>query len=364
MTNASIQRAGSLFVAALSVALSACSAPLRDSGDSDAGPCAMSSPSIARCAGSCVDTQSDPRHCGGCGRACRPGFACATGACTEQCATGFISCRGECVDPQSDARYCGASLDCMGANVGRACSRVEQCVSGLCAIFESPRSEISPFPDAPEFDVLDVPRPINLTIGSVLTGRVHYTLDGTEPRPGAPSTTSAPTPATVTVGGSEGLTVTLRWYVDYGGFYGREPTTRQRVIRVSAGAQLGTGAIFENLTINGSGATALVEPGTNVTVRFTGQEWRPTRGQFCDTCVITRWFSADLTETTSNQLTRSCQEVRTDSWPGEENIAFEYRFPAPLARGRYAVRYGRTLDFATGCSRYRGGSPMAFFYVR
>jgi hypothetical protein len=356
--------ASTLAIAALAAVFGACSAPLRDGDSSDAGPCPMTTATTTRCSGSCTDTQTDPRHCGGCGRACRPGFACAAGACANQCATGFLSCNGECIDPQTEARFCGASLDCMGANAGRVCSRVEQCVGGLCAIFEAPRSEISPFPDAVETSVLSVPRPVRFTIGSILSGRVYYTLDGTEPRPDAPTTRTELAPVTVPVGGSEGVTVTLRWYVEYGGFYGREPTTRQRLVRVSQPSQLGFGAIFEGLTLNGSGATALVEPGSTVTVRFTGQEWRPSPGQPCVTCALTRWFAADLTDTTSGQFARSCFELRTAAWPGEENSEYEYRFPAPMTRGRYAVRYGTTLDFATNCGRYRGGAPIAFFYVR
>lgn len=36
----------------------------------------------SECADACVDTQSDPAHCGGCDAACTPGLACRGGACT------------------------------------------------------------------------------------------------------------------------------------------------------------------------------------------------------------------------------------------------------------------------------------------
>jgi hypothetical protein len=354
--------ARALAFVALCGALSGCSAPLRDADD--AGPCPMTTASSVRCAGACVDTASDPRNCGGCARACRAGFACVSGTCSTSCAAGFISCGGECVDPRTDARFCGASLDCAGANAGRTCSRVEQCVSGLCTYFESPRSEVTPFPDANEFAAINVPRPVELTINSVLSGRVHYTLDGTAPRPGTASTQTATMPATVTVGGSEGLTVTLRWYAEYGGFYDREPTIRQRLIRVTPDAAIPPEALHEHLTFNGTPGTILVEPGAPIMVRMTAQRWRQMPTWWCPGCVITQWYAADTTETTSRNFLPLCREVAAPPFPGDADQEVAFSFAAPMARGRYAVRFGSTPDFARSCPRLNGGAPIAFFYVR
>lgn len=339
-----------------------CSAPLRDADD--AGPCAMSAPTVTRCAGECVDTASDRRHCGGCGYSCRAGFACVDGQCSDACASGFLSCNGECVDPQTDARFCGASLDCAGSNAGRACSRVEQCVNGLCAYFESPHSEVTPYASASEFQPISVPRPVALTINSVLSGRVHYTLDGTDPRPGSASTTSASLPATITVGGSDGVTVALRWYVEYGGFYDREPNVQQRLIRVSSGAEVEPNAITEQLTFNGTPGTILVDRGTPVTVHVRVQRWRQSPMWWCPGCVITQFFAVDTTETTTTTIQRTCSELAVPTYPGEADVDVTFNFTAPMARGRYAVRYGITPDFPRNCPRIGGGAPIAFYYVR
>lgn len=45
---------------------------------SRAEPCPMP---LEVCADACVDLHSDARHCGGCGRACGAGLACAEGVC-------------------------------------------------------------------------------------------------------------------------------------------------------------------------------------------------------------------------------------------------------------------------------------------
>lgn len=54
----------------LALALAACTNPQ---------PCPTP---LEECGGQCVDTQSDPRYCGGCGSSCRAGDVCAGGACT------------------------------------------------------------------------------------------------------------------------------------------------------------------------------------------------------------------------------------------------------------------------------------------
>ena len=49
------------------------------------------------CSGTCVDTTSDPRHCGGCGVACAAGDLCQAGACVTpegSCTDGTLTCDG------------------------------------------------------------------------------------------------------------------------------------------------------------------------------------------------------------------------------------------------------------------------------
>ncbi len=82
------------------------------------GPCAT-----VVCGGRCVDTASDPAHCGGCGRPCGGATpACLGGSCS--CPTAGRCGGGECVDAASDTDHCG-SCD-------RRCGAAELCVAGLC----------------------------------------------------------------------------------------------------------------------------------------------------------------------------------------------------------------------------------------
>jgi hypothetical protein len=90
------------------------------------------------CAGACVDTATNPQHCGGCGRACgvTNGVAgCAAGSCTvASCNAGFGNCDGNAangceVNTGFDARNCGAC--------GEACSTANgtpSCATGTCRI--------------------------------------------------------------------------------------------------------------------------------------------------------------------------------------------------------------------------------------
>lgn len=64
------------------------------------------------CGGECVDTTSDPDHCGGCGVLCPPeqGFQCVDSVCVGAipCPPELTDCgKGECVDLASDPSNCG-----------------------------------------------------------------------------------------------------------------------------------------------------------------------------------------------------------------------------------------------------------------
>jgi hypothetical protein len=81
-------------------------------------------PGATECAGECVDTNDDARHCGGCGRACAAGQACVSATCTA-CVASRLMCGAECVDPETNAQHCGAC--------GRACAADRQCSGATCS---------------------------------------------------------------------------------------------------------------------------------------------------------------------------------------------------------------------------------------
>jgi hypothetical protein len=81
------------------------------------------------CGGSCVDTQTDPRNCGGCGKTCSAGGACQAGSCRTRCVAGATACSMGVADAcvvlgGSDPLHCGAC--------GTACGAGQTCVAGTC----------------------------------------------------------------------------------------------------------------------------------------------------------------------------------------------------------------------------------------
>ena len=75
------------------------------------------------CGGACVDTLSDPRHCGGCDVACDPlGEMCEAGACALR--PGFSRCGAAVVDLDTDRENCG--------RCGVTCEGEELCREGQC----------------------------------------------------------------------------------------------------------------------------------------------------------------------------------------------------------------------------------------
>src|SRR5690606_42070734 len=61
----------------------------------------------------CVDTNTDPNHCGGCGTTCPADRFCFAGQC--QCQGLLKDCDGVCVDTTRDLQNCGACGNvCLG----------------------------------------------------------------------------------------------------------------------------------------------------------------------------------------------------------------------------------------------------------
>ena len=101
------------------------------SADADAGPpCSLQS----FCNGQCLDTTSDPNHCGGC-NAC-PFFGEICEASTCSCLVGYHLCAlaGVCA-MNTDPTLCGPSCTvCPGAVAPKSQNGGAHCVSGVCEI--------------------------------------------------------------------------------------------------------------------------------------------------------------------------------------------------------------------------------------
>ncbi len=87
-------------------------------------PIACLGSDFERCAGECVNTAADTRHCGACGVSCNEGAVCAFGTCS--CPSGRASCADACADLQTDSRHCGAC--------GTACPVGTACQGGECRV--------------------------------------------------------------------------------------------------------------------------------------------------------------------------------------------------------------------------------------
>ena len=81
------------------------------------------------CNSVCVDTFTDPAHCGGCGNVCPAGDVCLDGACALSCDSDagltLVNCDGACVDLLTNPNHCGSCAI--------ACTGGQQCEGGGCA---------------------------------------------------------------------------------------------------------------------------------------------------------------------------------------------------------------------------------------
>jgi hypothetical protein len=92
----------------------------------EAGQCASSECGMnaKKCGEGCVDITSDPKHCGDCNKVCMPNELCALGKCTVKCGPGAESCGGVCTDVSSSSKHCG--------KCDNPCKQGEVCTTGTC----------------------------------------------------------------------------------------------------------------------------------------------------------------------------------------------------------------------------------------
>lgn len=98
---------------------------------------------LTECSAVCVDTASNPAHCGNCGVACSASQVCSSGLCTASCGPGFALCGQACVVLSSDALNCGAC--------GTTCDLGQACQAGVCV--GEPTGESPSVPTKPQAKV-------------------------------------------------------------------------------------------------------------------------------------------------------------------------------------------------------------------
>jgi hypothetical protein len=134
-----------------------------------------------QCNGFCVDTSSDPSHCGSCSVACPSASLCSLGTC---CPTTGAVCSGVCVvDTSSDSRNCGAcGHDCQGGI----------CAGGQCQPIILATNADYPFGIAVDSTSVywvnqawDAPTPSGSVMKIGVTGGTLVTLASGQPQPQA-----------------------------------------------------------------------------------------------------------------------------------------------------------------------------------
>ena len=97
--------------------------PCGDGRTCRGGTCACPLATPVRCGDACVDTMTDPNHCGGCGSACGAGSWCGDGRCA--CSSPQTWCpRSGCTDLAIDNANCGAC--------GNTCAAPATCQERAC----------------------------------------------------------------------------------------------------------------------------------------------------------------------------------------------------------------------------------------
>jgi hypothetical protein len=88
------------------------------------GTCVGCPPGQVQCGNSCVDTDIDDAHCGGCNAPCPPAAdgGCVGGVCV--CANGDTLCGALCVDTDASEQHCGMC--------NNPCPGAPMCVMGAC----------------------------------------------------------------------------------------------------------------------------------------------------------------------------------------------------------------------------------------
>jgi hypothetical protein len=117
------------------------------------------------CGGACVDPSSDPANCGGCGRACAPGYGCLEGVCGNvpvHVATSQLSC----------AVLRGGEVWCWGRNVlGEA--GFDPALSDSTCPFYNDRCQVAPRKVAGLLDAVEVEVGVEAACARTRAGEIY-----------------------------------------------------------------------------------------------------------------------------------------------------------------------------------------------
>ncbi len=87
---------------------------------------------LQACGNSCVNFQSNTRHCNNCGNVCPDGLDCVGGQCRLVCPTGFNACGNRCVSLITDATHCGGCNNACGTGTSAGLCESATCRTGSC----------------------------------------------------------------------------------------------------------------------------------------------------------------------------------------------------------------------------------------
>ncbi len=80
------------------------------------------------CGALCVDTKSDGKNCGSCGKTCDKATACVAGKCSVSCPGSLTVCGNDCIDVMDDPAHCGSCDKTCAAPMGGE----SLCLMGQC----------------------------------------------------------------------------------------------------------------------------------------------------------------------------------------------------------------------------------------
>jgi hypothetical protein len=213
----------------------------------------------------------------------------------------------------------------------------------------------------------EMPRPVAYTIGSDRPVTIHYTTDGSTPRPGATGTTRAAAPVTLPPTND----ATIRWVSETSA-----GTLEERVNALETAMSPPAGDaynfIVEHVSLNGSGPFVTVAPGAPVELTFDRQMWGEA-DDLCDCWCITQFavlvdgVGTVHCDDDPGDMGAAC-EADGAGWPvypGATTTAIRHMFTAPRVPGTYQIYAG--WSWSASCGAIGPGSTgrhvVGFLFV-